>query len=85
MPMGYNSNLSYKKNKTLAGNGGERHPLWVTGTILRIVGLLIVIPAAIMTVSFGGWGFFILFNPITLLGALSLAFGQYFVSNWKNR
>lgn len=83
--MGYNSNLSHKNNKILTGNGAKRHPLWIAGTILRVVGLLVVIPATIMIVSAGGWGFLFLFNPITLIGALLLAFGQYFVSNWKSK
>lgn len=82
--MGYNTQLSNDQNKTLY-KIGKRHKLWVLGQVLRIVGLIIVIPSAIMIISAGGWGIYLLLNPIPLAGALMLAFGQYFVSNWKNK
>jgi len=90
--MGYNTDLSEKQNKkfsngktTLKNARQSAHPLWILGTILRIIALLILVPFSIMMIGAGGWGIFLLLSPFPLIGLLMLAFGQYFVSNWKNK
>lgn len=85
--MGYNSNLTKEQNKILSGKSGRRHKLWITGMVLRVIGLCIIIPATIFILFAGGWSLMILFimlsHPIVWVGILFLAFGQYFISNWK--